>query len=182
MQIFWRRGYEATSMAELVRETGLNKSSIYNAFGSKERLYELVVERYLKERGELMDAILTHGERGLDDVLAMFELMRTEVHGELGRLGCLAANTSTELGQTDTNASDLACFFQNAMSSGFKQALSRAGRSGEIDGTKVDDYANVLVALVFGMSAIVRSGVSLEDIDRHLDATTVVVEGWRRES
>lgn len=182
MQIFWRRGYEATSMAELVRETGLNKSSIYNAFGSKERLYELVVERYLKERGELMDAILTHGERGLDDVLAMFELMRTEVHGEFGRLGCLAANTATELGQTDTNASDLACFFQNAMSNGFKQALSRAGRSGEIDGTKVDDYANVLVTLVFGMSAIVRSGIGLGDIDRHLDATTVVVEGWRLDS
>ena len=48
MQTFWQKGYENTSMADLVSVTGLQKGSIYNAFGSKEKLFTLCLERYGK--------------------------------------------------------------------------------------------------------------------------------------
>jgi AcrR family transcriptional regulator len=44
--LFWERGYEGTSLNDLLQSTGLTKSSLYQAFGSKEGLFERVVQRY----------------------------------------------------------------------------------------------------------------------------------------
>ncbi|MEM8645620.1 MAG: helix-turn-helix domain-containing protein, partial [Pseudomonadota bacterium] len=46
MRAFWQRGYEATSLSDLEAATGLNKSSLYNAFESKEALFVRCLERY----------------------------------------------------------------------------------------------------------------------------------------
>ena len=46
MQVFWRRGYAATSVQDLVDGTGLGRGSLYNAFGSKQGLYEAALRRY----------------------------------------------------------------------------------------------------------------------------------------
>jgi AcrR family transcriptional regulator len=52
MELFWRQGYEGTSLSDLLDATGLTKSSLYAAFGSKEDLFYRVVERYLSEHVE----------------------------------------------------------------------------------------------------------------------------------
>lgn len=49
LQLFWRQGYEGTSLRDLLSATGLTKSSLYAAFGNKEELFHRVVERYLSE-------------------------------------------------------------------------------------------------------------------------------------
>ena len=52
MLLFWERGYEGTSMADLTHAMGLNPSSIYAAFGDKHALFQLVVKRYMKLRAQ----------------------------------------------------------------------------------------------------------------------------------
>lgn len=52
MRLFWARGYEATSMADLVEALGMNRASLYAAFGDKETLYLTVLERYGAKFGE----------------------------------------------------------------------------------------------------------------------------------
>ena len=47
MDVFWKRGYEAASLPELTAAMGINKPSLYAAFGSKEQLFRKAVERYL---------------------------------------------------------------------------------------------------------------------------------------
>src|SRR5260221_13442153 len=49
MQVFWRKGYEATSVSDLTRAMDINPPSLYAAFGDKERLYLAAIERYEKE-------------------------------------------------------------------------------------------------------------------------------------
>lgn len=51
MYVFWERGYDGTSIADLLRATGLNPPSLYAAFGSKERLFREAVERYGRVEG-----------------------------------------------------------------------------------------------------------------------------------
>ena len=48
--VFWRRGFLDASLAELTRAMGLNKPSLYAAFGDKERLYLLALDRYVEQR------------------------------------------------------------------------------------------------------------------------------------
>ncbi|NTF16439.1 TetR/AcrR family transcriptional regulator [Agrobacterium tumefaciens] len=58
MEIFWRHGYEGTSMAELTRAMRLNSPSIYAAFGSKRGLFEAVLNRYRERRATHRDSFL----------------------------------------------------------------------------------------------------------------------------
>src|SRR6266446_8126011 len=50
MQVFWKQGYEATSIHDLTRAMGINPPSLYAAFGDKERLFMEAVERYQEQR------------------------------------------------------------------------------------------------------------------------------------
>ena len=52
MLLFWERGYEGTSMADLTQAMGLNPSSIYAAFGDKHALFQLAVKRYIEMRAQ----------------------------------------------------------------------------------------------------------------------------------
>jgi AcrR family transcriptional regulator len=49
LQVFWRQGYEGTSLTDVLDATGLTKSSLYSAFGDKEDLFHRIVERYLSK-------------------------------------------------------------------------------------------------------------------------------------
>jgi len=46
MYLFWERGYESTSVNELLEETGISRSSLYNAFGGKQKLFVRALEKY----------------------------------------------------------------------------------------------------------------------------------------
>jgi AcrR family transcriptional regulator len=56
LQVFWQQGYEGTSLNDLLDATGLTKSSLYAAFGSKEDLFHRIVERYLSKHVEFRQA------------------------------------------------------------------------------------------------------------------------------
>ena len=58
MPIFWRKGYEGASIADLTEAIGINPPSLYAAFGSKEGLFRAVLDRYEQERKDDLDKIL----------------------------------------------------------------------------------------------------------------------------
>ncbi len=53
MELFWEKGYEATTTQDLCERTGLGRGSLYNAFGSKHALYEEAIKRYAETRAAL---------------------------------------------------------------------------------------------------------------------------------
>jgi len=59
MTVFWLKGYEGASLADLTEAMGINPPSLYAAFGNKEGLFRAVLERYDARRKELMDRVLT---------------------------------------------------------------------------------------------------------------------------
>jgi AcrR family transcriptional regulator len=58
MQVFWRRGYEGASIAELTKAIGINSPSLYAAFGSKKELFNRVLEHYDAQNRVFMDEVL----------------------------------------------------------------------------------------------------------------------------
>ena len=100
MQVFWSRGYEATSLADLMAATGLSKSSLYDAFPSKHGLFLAALERY-------DDLIIEDMVRRLDEArlprAAITALLIAVANGSVYReqRGCLLANAVMELGPRD---------------------------------------------------------------------------------
>ena len=71
--VFWLKGYNATSMQDLVNATGLNRSSIYNSFESKLNLYKLTLEKYQNEGVGFFEVITHSNLNGFDSVKKIFE-------------------------------------------------------------------------------------------------------------
>lgn len=179
VQLFWEKGFEATSMADIVEASGLNKSSLYNTFGSKELLFHEALNRYVDTRALGLVAVLSEGTEGLADVHSLLDLLWLETESSADHLGCLAVNSSTELGMRDDSVVEVVQRFRSAMRSSLVDAFGRAALLGEIKSELVSSYANVMVSMMFGLAVLVRSGADHDEVRAQLDAARVMIDGWR---
>jgi TetR/AcrR family transcriptional repressor of nem operon len=132
LELFWRRGYEATTMADLVEHVGIARASIYGTFGSKRDLYLMALDRY-RERVTLEHLRLL-SRRGpvLKAVREFVERCAVEVLADEARRGCFAVNTAVELSRADPDAARLVEAGWGSLETGLTSALIRAQARGEL--------------------------------------------------
>ena len=158
LRVFWRRGYEGASMAELTAEMGITKPSLYAAFGNKEALFKKALDLYEREKlayvGEALDAPTARGvaERLLRGALAMLT-NRGDPKGCLGVISALACSTEAESIKDDVlkrRASSEA-----ALIARFEQA----SRDGDLpEGIGAAAIARYLLAVMQGLSVQAGAG------------------------
>lgn len=103
MQQFWAHGYEATSVDDLCAATGLNRSSLYRAFGSKRDLLDAALTTYVD--GSLRRIARLFEQHPIDEALRRFLLGQFGDRAEaIGRWGCLIGNCAGELAARDVKA------------------------------------------------------------------------------
>jgi TetR/AcrR family transcriptional repressor of nem operon len=179
VELFWTRGYEATSISDIVAATGLNKSSLYNSFGSKDELFEAAVERYLAMRTGVMRELVRDGTDGLGDVLRLLDFQQEAMAEEHGRLGCLAVNTSTELGLRDDTAAQLSTRYRGEIREAVRAALNRAEAAGEIASGTAPDRTETVLAFTLSLAVIARGGASQAELDGQFAAMRSLIADWR---
>lgn len=182
VQLFWQKGYGGTSMADIVRVSGLSKSSLYNTFGSKEALFEKAFDRYLAFRSQMVTKSLVNGTEGLGSIDMFFNAMTVELETDPEHRGCMAVNTATELGRSDPGIVEIGERFRKTLRDGLGAAFERAVELGEIDASQASIYSDVMLSFVLGTLVIVRSGASDAEILGQIDAGRAMVEGWRSSS
>jgi TetR/AcrR family transcriptional repressor of nem operon len=132
VELFWERGYEATSMADLVARMGVARASIYATFGDKHTLYLRALERY----GELVDPGLLAGlsQPGpvLPAVRALVRRYADEAAGDGGRRGCLVVNAAVELAARDEATARRVQASWDFLETALTSALIRAQARGEL--------------------------------------------------
>src|SRR5271168_736517 len=95
MMVFWRNGYQATSIQDLVEATGVNRGSLYATFGDKCGLFLAVLDHYGKRIGRPMMEALSH-PNPRQAIQGMFELIIGRIRDPQYPRGCLFTNTSLE--------------------------------------------------------------------------------------
>ena len=98
VQLFWARGYEGTSLADLETHLGLGRQSLYNTFGDKQSLFLKVLERYRRNVAEGVLAQLNAPDAGLDAIRAFFKTSVESLTAPGPRRACLVTNTILERG------------------------------------------------------------------------------------
>lgn len=98
---FWLKGYNGTSMQDLVDATGLNRSSIYNSFGSKMELYHTVLKKYQTDSGSLFDKAQSKNRNAIETIGLIFLYVLEDVMEDEDRKGCMMINCYTEMGNQD---------------------------------------------------------------------------------
>ncbi|MFP1132945.1 TetR/AcrR family transcriptional regulator [Asticcacaulis sp. W401b] len=171
MSLFWNKGYEATSLTDLIETTGLSKSSLYSSFGDKHAVFLAAYDRYRAARASEMNAILERGS-AREAIETFFRKIVSDAKATEFSDGCMSTNQAVEMAPHDP-------LVRHRVDQDFKlieAALARAIERGRTDGSVGDAVNPVRLARLFvvafpGLQVMVRAG---SDIDRLDDALTLL--------
>ncbi|MFC5661562.1 TetR/AcrR family transcriptional regulator [Kitasatospora misakiensis] len=171
LELFWCRGYEATSMADLVEHLGIARASLYATFGSKRELYLRALERYGQQQQPVLLTELSQPGPVLPAVRALVRRFADEsaedgvggVGGARGprgpRRGCFVTNTAVELAPHDQDAARRVESSLLHLETVLTAALVRARVQGELpEGRDPQALARMLLVLFQGMRVIGKAG------------------------
>ena len=124
MHRFWRHGYTATSIADLVASTGASRQALYSDFGSKHGLYLAALDAYRSQVVSPAFGRVEAGEAGLAEIWDYFEQQIALAEaGEQPGPGCLIANTMVESGPHDPEFMEVVQDHLERLTAGFNHAL-----------------------------------------------------------
>jgi TetR/AcrR family transcriptional repressor of nem operon len=158
MSVFWRKGYAATSVRDLVEVTGLNPGSLYDTFDDKHGLFLESVARYRRTVVARRLRELEGPGPALDRIEAFFEDVIRFSLGEGRLLGCLMTNSAIELAPRDRDAAAAVAANFTEIEAAFRRVLRRAQEAGEIAaGRPVEDLARYLTSGLQGLRVMAKA-------------------------
>ncbi|WEX76529.1 TetR/AcrR family transcriptional regulator [Sinorhizobium numidicum] len=171
MRVFWSRGYEGTSIQDLVEAMGVNKPSLYATFGCKEELFREAVELYERTEGLHVTRSL---ERATSARAAVEEMLRTNAVAYTDAAkprGCMIVLSSL-LGAPENE--EVRRFLAENRLNGersLKQRLQRGIAEGDLPpSADVDRLAAFYTTVLEGLSIQARDGASPEKLSSIIDA------------
>ncbi|WP_042365830.1 TetR/AcrR family transcriptional regulator [Streptacidiphilus neutrinimicus] len=155
MLLFWRKGYEATAMSDLVEELGLGRGSIYAAFGDKHQLFVRALSRYLGRQDTLLTTAFDADGPALAQLRDVLDRLLA-ADAACGNAGCFSVNSIAELLPRDEDVARLAQRSLRVAEEAFTRQLERAAQDGELSATVTPDAAARLLLTVIQGIQIVR--------------------------
>ncbi|MEC3919437.1 TetR/AcrR family transcriptional regulator [Nocardia sp. CDC160] len=148
LELFWERGYEATSMSDLVEHLGIAKASIYGTFGGKRELYLKALQSYLETTDPAIMAALSQPGPVLPAVRELVQRYITEAARPDTYLGCMVVNSAVEMARRDEAVARLVESSWAHLETTLTSALLRARAQGELSADS-DPRALARFLLVF---------------------------------
>jgi len=177
MHLFWEKGYEATSMRDLVERTGVHRGSLYATFGNKEKIFSAVLDRYAACAGEPVARELLGSDR---PIAAFKRLMRRRVeeyaNGEHLH-GCLMANAAAEIGPDDPTLYEKNNRMVRWREEFLYDAMRKAKTAGELSETADPRrVARFLNAFLTGLTVLLRTRPDPEVVSDSVEQAFAVFE------
>lgn len=155
LELFWERGYEATSLTDLVARLGIARASLYATFGSKRELYLKALERYGEQCDPRIVEDLSRPGPALPVVRAVVHRFAEEATRDDLRRGCFVTNTAVELAPHDADAARGVERSWHCLETALTSALMRARAQGELPaGRDPVALARMLVVLLQGIRVV----------------------------
>lgn len=166
MRLFWERGYEGTSMAELSVAMGIHPSSIYAAFGDKQGLFALAAQRYADVPAQYMVKALEQ-PTFRSFVLAAFDNTVEFLGSKEHPSSCFTLTGAISCGTDTEPAKHLMREMRLQNETAIKARLLRARKAGEFPQEEnVDDYTRYLSTLLSGLAIQAANGSTRAELKR----------------
>lgn len=164
-RVFWMKGYEATSMSDLTEAMGINKGSLYNAFGSKKELFTQTLLKYDREnRQQALEQLETIEDPHVA-VTTLFDSLIAESMSDTERKGCLLVNTALELPNHGDEVRQMVSSALGDFEGFFKRLISRGHKLGTIPKrAKAGDTSKSLLSMVVGLRVLARGVFDAADL------------------
>ena len=173
MEAFWRKGYEATSLADLCACTGLHKGSLYQAFGDKHQLFVRSLENYAEQAFQEVMSVAFQSDSPLENVKAAIHKICDDVGNDKG---CLMINSMVELAPHDPEVKDLLQRIGTQRLRAMADMIGKAQQAGEIrEQRDPEKLARQLMVTLAGAATMVKGFLSREDMVEVLDE---LIDSW----
>jgi TetR/AcrR family transcriptional repressor for divergent bdcA len=171
LTLFWRQGYEPTSLNQLKEVMGgISPTSFYAAFGSKEQLFEEVVELYRSTEGRVTDILF---DEKISPRLAIERCLRQSAKMQTDPshpLGCLVVSGASNCGSSGEKVGQLLKSIRRKNNEAIRSQIRRAVASGDLPGrTDIDGLTEMFGTFLVGISTAARDGTNRADLDRSID-------------
>ena len=171
VQLFWQRGYEGTSLADLETHLGLGRQSLYNSFGDKHALFLKALDRYRRDMGGTALAHLEAPDAGLDAIRGFFRWSIDSLTSPDTRHGCLFINTISDRGAQDPDAMLRCNHARDALERAFRRALVQAKKGRELpQRLDVEATATLLVIQHYGLTVLAKAGATAGQLNAAVEA------------
>ena len=169
LSVFWAKGYEGASLPELTKAMGINRPSMYAAFGNKDQLFRKALDRYSQRASHVCDALSKPTAR---------EVVESLLRGTADALtqpncphGCLTIQGLACGEETQSIAEELRSR-RAAGEAELRKRLERAAKEGDLP-KKADagDLSRYITTVIRGMSVQAASGATRKELHRVVDMT-----------
>ncbi|WP_222982998.1 TetR/AcrR family transcriptional regulator [Flagellimonas meishanensis] len=168
MELFWKKGFHATSIQDLVSCLGINRASLYDTFGGKDELFRRAFQEYRNSSGDKVKALLAEGETVKAGFERLFSYAIDQAEENVERKGCFVVNTTAELVPGNTAIQSILCENMEGILSIFSDYIQKGIDHGEISPSKnPKDIAIMLFTFYNGfqvISKIETNRKKLEDL------------------
>ena len=157
INVFWHKGYAAASMADLTKAMGINKGSLYNAFGSKKKLFVRALQQYDRDRTQRTLNKMLAKKAPLDAINGLFDHVISHNCSNPDNKGCLLVNTALELPHHDADIQGMVIKSLDNLKDFFEQNIIRGQSDGSIPvHINPQTTAHVLRSLIVGLQVLSR--------------------------
>jgi len=177
MHVFWRQGYEGASLSELTRAMGINRPSLYAAFGGKEALFRKALDRYAEgPGGYVRDALAAPtaravAERMLRGAVALQTDPRTPP-------GCLVVNGALACGAKADRVRRRLASHRDALERDLRRRLDRARVTGDLPASaRPADLARYVMTVMRGLAVQAAGGATRAELER---VVQTALRAWPR--
>jgi AcrR family transcriptional regulator len=175
LRVFWLKGYDGASLSELTKAMGINRPSMYAAFGNKEQLYCKTLDRYSKSRSESLNAFSAAPTARASVELLLREAVENVTDPKNPGGGCFGvqgAMTCFNMSrQVKENIGDLHLASERV----FRERFNRAIEAGELPRGSAADLARFCAVMIQGLALQAKAGSSRKELHRVVD---MYLETW----
>ena len=178
MELFWEKGFHATSIQDLVTHLGINRASLYDTFGDKEKLFLSSIESYIEHNQNNIKQYLSQFENVVEGIRSLFHMGIDQALSDRNCIkGCFVVNMTTEL---LPGKGDMEALLQANMKS-FVKVISQTIKSGQAQGqvnTSINprEFAKLLFSFNNGLHVVAKLNPSKSELKAQVDSIVNLLE------
>ncbi|MEM7336517.1 MAG: TetR/AcrR family transcriptional regulator [Chloroflexota bacterium] len=172
MWLFWQKGYNATSIGDLVEATGVQRYGLYSTFGDKHALFLQALDHYLEAWVGLMVKELEDEQADWSTVYSFFHQFQQMEQFEDLKIGCLMCNSATELALHDTAVATKMDLYETRLKTLFEKAIRNAQSQGQLGLHVAPEKGGVyLVGIAVGLFTLSKTPMLTEGLVDYINTT-----------
>ena len=169
LDLFWRKGYKACSMADVVKQSGVARYGLYQAFKDKDQLYCAALKRYRQKVSDLMLKPFRRQDKSADynTLIEHFDLMLSEL--ENGQHdGCFAHQAAIERAAKDPNVDRIVRDFFNEAKDSYRVIIQNAVQAGQIRDLPVEDLVVYVMGIQRALIAMSKQNCPFDEREKYV--------------